>query len=526
MEKFYIATAIDYVNGPPHIGHAYEKIASDVIFRHYEQRGIPAFFLTGSDEHGIKIQKAASEKGISPQDFCDDIAGKFIKEWKLFDIKYSRYIRTTEAEHKRVVRHIFKTLIERGDIYKASYNGLYCTGCECFLSERELDDDGNCPSHKTKPQEVREENYFFRLSKYKERIQEHIKANPGFILPDYRANEVLNQLKDAEDISVSRSRNSVSWGIPVPDDDSQVIYVWIDALSNYLTGIGYLSNNELYEKFWPTDCHMIGKDILKFHSIYWIAILMAMEIPLPKTIVAHGWITIDQSKMSKSLGNVIAPGDILGAFGLEVPDALRYFLMTTTTFGNDGNYSDEEFKNKVNADLANNLGNLLNRSLSMLVKYFDGNVSPEAVTVAENNNLAALSDKTKREVIENMDKYQPYQAAESIINLVDSANRYINEQAPWTLAKNEETQLQCAQVLYNVLEALRYVSVLIYPYIPNIAQNMREQLGFDDRVSDFMLSDLQWGGLKPGRIASKDSVKPVFLRLDSELAGDKKKNAN
>jgi len=523
MEKFYITTAIDYVNAAPHIGHAYEKIATDVISRHFRQRGLPVFFLTGTDEHGIKIQKTAGEKQVAPEEFCDEIVKKFKEEWKLLHIEYDRFIRTTEQEHKKVVQHIFKTLRDKGDIYKASYTGLYCTGCECFLNERELDENGLCPDHRTKPQEVKEENYFFKLSNYKDRIKEHIKNNPNFILPEYRASEVLNQLKDSEDISVSRSKDSVSWGIPVPGDDSQIIYVWIDALSNYLTGIGYKNNEELYEKFWPADVHMIGKDILKFHSIYWISLLMAMEIPLPKTIYAHGWITVDESKMSKSLGNVIAPTTILNSFELENPDAFRYFMMTTTTFGNDGNYSDEEFKNRVNADLANNLGNLLNRSLSMLVKYFDGNILPEAITDSKNNELAELTRKTKQTVMTNFDKYELSAAAESVIHLVNSANRYVNDQAPWTLAKNEKTRTQCAQVLYSVLEALRHVSVLMYPYIPNIAQDMWEQLSLEDKVSGVMLSELQWGGIKPGKIASKESVKPVFLRLDSELAGEKKK---
>ncbi len=523
MESFYITTAIDYVNAPPHIGHAYEKIATDVIFRHYKQRGIPSFFLTGTDEHGIKIQRTAAEKGVNPQDFCDEIAAKFIKEWELLDVNYSRFIRTTEEEHIKVVQHIFKTLMEKGDIYKTSYTGLYCAGCESFLNERDIDENGFCPNHRTKPQEVKEENYFFRLSKYKDRIKDRIKADPNFILPDYRATEVLNQLDNVEDISVSRSTSSVTWGIPVPGDDTQVIYVWVDALTNHLTGIGYLNNEELYNRFWPANVHMIGKDIIKFHSIYWTAILMAMELPLPITIFAHGWITIDESKMSKSIGNVIAPRDIIDEFKLENADALRYFLMTTASFGKDGNYSDEEFKNKVNADLANNLGNLLNRSLSMLVKYFNGNIPPEAATCPENNESAVLTEKTKQAVIENFNKYELSEAAEAIISLVDSTNKYVNEQAPWQLAKNEETQIQCAQVLYNVLETLRHVSVLIYPFVPNIAQSMWEQLALQGKVSDVLLPDLAWGGLKEGKTASKETVKPVFLRLDSELAGEKKK---
>ncbi len=524
MKNFYITTAIDYVNAPPHIGHAYEKIAADVIFRHYKQRGIPCFFLTGTDEHGIKIEKTANEKGIDPQEFTDQISAKFIEEWELLNLDYTRFIRTTEKDHEKVVQHIFKTLVEKGDIYKASYTGLYCAGCENFLNERDIDENGLCPDHKTKPQEVQEENYFFKLSKYKDKIKDHILKNKRFIMPDYRANEVINQFKDVNDISVSRSKESVTWGIPVPGDDSQVIYVWIDALSNYITGIGYLNNEELYKQFWPANVHMIGKDILKFHSMYWIAILMAMEIPLPETIYAHGWITVDETKMSKTLGNVIAPRDILRGYELENPDALRYFLMTTTSFGRDGNYSDEDFKNKVNADLANNMGNLLNRTLSMLVKFFDGNILPEAVTEIQGNQLAELTEKAKQLVVQKFDNYELSEAAEAVVGLVDNANKYINEQEPWTLAKDETKKIELAQLLYNVLETLRQVSVLIYPFIPNIAQDMWEQLRQEGRVSDVLLSDLVWGGLKVGKITSKENIKPVFLRLDSELAGDKKKN--
>jgi len=515
MNKFYITTAIDYVNAPPHIGHAYEKIATDVIARHYRQRGIPVFFLTGTDEHGIKIQKTANEKGITPQEFCDDISGKFKQTWDLLDVRYDRFIRTTESEHEKAVSEIFKILLDKGDIYKASYTGLYCTGCESFLNPRELTEEGLCPDHRTKPQEIKEENYFFKLTKYKDRIKEHIQNIPGFVLPEYRANEVLNQLKDVEDISVSRSRDTVSWGIPVPGDDSQIIYVWIDALSNYITGVGYPALN----KFWPADVHMIGKDILKFHAIYWPAILLALDVPLPKTIYAHGWITVDLSKMSKSLGNVIAPKAIIDAYELENPDPLRYFLMTTTPFGNDGNYSDEDFKAKVNADLANNLGNLLNRSLSMLVKYFDGEITCED----SNNELSVLAVETRRRVMEKFGKFELSEAAEAIIGLVDRANGYINEQSPWTLAKEESTKEQCAKVLYNVIETLRHVSVLISPFTPNIAQQMWEQMSQEGNVADVKLDELQWGGLKQGKIASPDTVKPVFLRLESELAGEKKK---
>lgn len=523
MNKFYITTAIDYVNGPPHIGHAYEKIASDVIARHFRQRDMEVFFLTGSDEHGIKIERTAASENIAPKEFCDGISQQFKDAWKLLDISYDRYIRTTDEDHRTVVQHIFKTLVNKGDIYKASYVGQYCAGCECFLSPRDLTEEGLCPHHLTKPQEVEEENYFFKLSNYKDKIIEHIKNNPSFLQPDYRVNEVLNQLKDAEDISVSRAKKAVKWGIPVPDDEEQVVYVWIDALSNYLTGIGYLNNDELFNKFWPANIHMIGKDILKFHSIYWIAILMAMEIALPETVYAHGWITVDETKMSKSIGNVISPMSIMESYELTMPDPVRYFLMTTASFGRDGNYSDEDFKNKVNSDLANNLGNLLNRTLSMLVKYFDGEILPDFVTIKENNPLAEKADETQKIVIQKFNNYQISDAAEAILSLVDCANKYVNEQAPWALAKNEDTKILCGQVIYNVLEVLRQVSIMIFPFTPNISASIRNQLSIEGNVSDIKWDEVKWGGLKAGKIATKDSIVPVFLRLDSEIAGDEKK---
>ncbi len=522
MNKFYLTTAIDYVNGAPHIGHAYEKIMADVIIRHMRQRSeySDVYFLTGTDEHGIKIQKTAEANGISPQQLCDQNAQKFIGAWKQLEISYDKLIRTTDVEHKSAVQKIFKKLLDNGDIYKHSYTGLYCSGCESFLNARDLTEEGLCPDHLKKPEEVKEENYFFKLTKYKNRIIDHIKNNPEFLQPSFRVNEVLNQLENIEDISVSRTKTSVEWGIPVPGDDSQIIYVWIDALSNYITALGYDTENpsEQYKKYWPADVQVIGKDIIKFHSIYWIAILMALEIELPKTILGHGWITIDQSKMSKSIGNVIAPKDVIESFSLENADALRYYMMVTALFGRDGNYSDEDFKEKVNADLANNIGNLLNRTLNMLVKYFDGEIKQEFVT-PETCEIAVLANKAVEEVKEKFSNYQVAEAANSIVDFANSVNKYVTDNAPWTLAKEEKMD-ECANVIYNVLESMRYIAVLLSPYCPNITRDILNQIEADSNLN---LDDLRWGSIKIGKITEKEKIKPVFLRLDSEFATDKKK---
>ncbi len=518
MEKFYITTAIDYVNGAPHIGHAYEKILTDVIYRHFTQRCANTYFLTGTDEHGIKIQKTSAEKGVSPKEFCDMNAQKFKDAWKALDVEYSQFIRTTDEQHEKVVQKIFKKLVEKGDIYKHAYTGLYCSGCEAFLSEKDLTEDGLCPDHLKKPEVVQEENYFFKLTKYKDAIIKHIKTHPDFIIPSFRANEVINQLENIEDISVSRAKTSVNWGIPVLDDDSQVIYVWIDALSNYITALGYDTDNseDKFKQFWPANVQVIGKDILKFHSIYWIAILMALELPLPEHILAHGWITIDQTKMSKSLGNVISPTSVLEAFNLDIPDPLRYYMASAAPCGKDGNYSDEDFKEKVNAHLANSMGNLLNRTLSMLVKYFDGDVKPEFLC---NNTLKEQALETVKAVKHHFDYMEVQEAALKINELVDVTNKYVTDNAPWTLAKEGQME-KCGEVLTNVLQVMTVISSLIYPYCPNIASRMAEQLSYDLKTK---LDDITCESLKAGHLIDKDNIKPVFLRVDSEFA-DKKKN--
>lgn len=522
MENFYITTAIDYVNGAPHIGHAYEKIYTDILFRHFKKRAKNSnnscFFLTGCDEHGIKIQKTARAAGITPKELCDINSNKFKEAWALLDIEYSKFIRTTDDYHKKIVQDIFEKLLENGDIYKHSYTGLYCSGCETFLNAKDLDEDGNCPIHGKKPETVSEENYFFKLTKYKEKIINHIKNNPGFILPEFRANEVLNQLENIEDISVSRAKTSVEWGIEVKSDPSQVIYVWIDALSNYITALGYNTNGnheENFKKFWPANFHIIGKDILKFHSIYWIAILMALDVELPKSIYAHGWITIDKNKMSKSTGNVIAPSTVMEAFELKTPDALRYFMATAAVNGKDGNYSDIDFKEKVNADLANNMGNLLNRTLNMLVKYFNGEIKEEFI---KDNELNSKAENVIKEVQNFFDKCDIASAANSIIELVDEANKYVNDTAPWSLAKEGKMD-ECGMVLYNVLNLMVKIALLIEPYCPNIAQSMANQLKFDINLK---YTEIASNMIKSGTLITKDEIIPVFLRLDSEFATNKK----
>ncbi len=523
MTKFYLTTAIDYVNGAPHIGHAYEKIQTDVLARHFRQRYDDVYFLTGTDEHGIKIQKTSAAKGITPKELCDENANKFKECWAGLDISYNQFIRTTDEQHEQIVQKIFKKLQENGDIYKHSYTGLYCSGCESFLNPRDLTEDGLCPDHLKKPEEVKEENYFFKLSKYKDRLVEHIKTHPEFIQPAFRANEVLNQLENIEDISVSRSKESVNWGIPVLGDDSQTIYVWIDALSNYITALGYdpVNPSEKFKRYWPADVQVIGKDILKFHAIYWPAFLMSLDLPLPKTIFAHGWITIDETKMSKSLGNVIAPKDVMEHFELSHPDAFRYFMMTAAPAGRDGNYSDNDFKEKVNADLANNIGNLLNRTLNMQVKYFDGEIKPEFITPAD-NEIAKAALAAVQAVKERFDKFEVAEAAQEIVNFSNTVNKYVNDTAPWGLAK-EEKMLECAQVLYNVLESMRFIAAMLAPYCPNIAQDVYTQLNLEANPSEVKLDSLKWAQIPAGKITEKEKIKPVFLRVDSEIAGAAKK---
>lgn len=389
MNKFYVTTAIDYVNATPHIGHAYEKIAADIVARYHRMKGSDVFFLTGVDEHGSKVEKSAKEAGKEPKEFCDDMSSKFEAAWKKLNLSNDHFIRTTDDYHEASVQGIFKKLLDKGDIYKGTYEGLYCEGCEDFVRERDLDEDGNCPNHMKPPKKLEENNYFFKLTKYKDKLRQWIDANPDCIKPEGRKKEILNQLNDPElgDFSVSRARHSLTWGVPVPGDSEQVIYVWIDALSNYITGIGYPHDMEKFKRYWPADLHLIGKDINKFHSIFWPALLMAAEIEPPRQVYAHGFITVNGKKLSKSLGNVIDPNALVDEYGA---DAVRYYLMAATPFDNDGDFSTEDFIKRVNAELANNLGNLLNRTLTLVDRNCDGIVpdqDPEHILRKQANEI-------------------------------------------------------------------------------------------------------------------------------------------
>lgn len=514
---YYVTTAIDYVNAAPHLGHAYEKIATDVMARFQRLLGKDVFFLTGTDEHGTKVEKTAKTNGKTPKQHADDMVEEFKKAWAYLNVSYDRFIRTTDEEHYRLVARIWKVMAEKGDIEKRAYQGLYCYGCEKFVTERDLNEAGECPLHERKPELVEEENYFFKLSKYGEAIANHIRQNPGFVLPAFRAEEVLKMLEDIEDISVSRNKNSVSWGIPVPGDDEQVIYVWIDALSNYLTGIGYGEDEVTFNKYWPEAVHVIGKDILRFHAIYWPAMLLSAGIPLPQQIFAHGFINVNDSKISKSLGNVVSPFSLKERFDLPNPDPIRYYLMTVATFGQDGSFTEDDFKLKVNADLANNLGNLLNRTLNMTNKYFEGKV-PESKFAKP----GVLHEEGVVDVKQAYESYDFQKAADLILSLVDWANKEINDKEPWTLAKEGKTQ-ELSDLMYTVLETLRQVAIMLSPITPVMADEIWSQLGYQAALSDLSprWDDISGSNIPPGQRVNLKG--PILPRLDSELAGASKK---
>ena len=507
-KPYYITTPIYYPSTNLHIGNTYTTVAADAIARFKRLTGHEVMFLTGTDEHGQKIERIANEKGITPKEHVDEIVAGIKDLWKMMNISYDKFIRTTDDYHVKAVQEIFKKLYDQGDIYKDSYEGLYCTPCESFWTETQLV-NGNCPDCGRPVEKAKEEAYFFKMSKYADRLIQYIEEHPDFIQPESRKNEMLNNFlrPGLQDLCVSRT--SFTWGIPVSFDEKHVIYVWIDALSNYITALGYgQENQELYNKFWPADVHLIGKDILRFHTIYWPIMLMALGLELPKQVFGHGWLLVDGGKMSKSKGNVVDPVVLVNMFGA---DAVRYYLLREIPFGSDGLFNNEIFIKKVNTDLANDLGNLLSRTIAMVYKYFDGVIQAPTCKEAIDDELINLALSTPGKVEASIDALKIPEALESIWTLISRANKYIDETTPWILAKDEEKKERLGTVLYNLLETLRFVSVMISPFLTETSVKINAQL--NTKVTT-------WESLKEfnGTVAGDKVVKGdvIFPRIDVE----------
>ena len=511
---FYITTPIYYPSGKFHIGTAYTTVASDAMARYKRARGFDVRFLTGMDEHGQKIQEKAQEAGKEPQAYVDEIADAAKKLWEMMDITNDDFIRTTEKRHEEMVEKIFAKFMENGDIYKGHYEGLYCTPCESYYTETQLV-DGKCPDCGREVKVVKEESYFFNMKKYQKRLVEYYNANPEFILPESRKNEMVNNFikPGLEDLSVSRT--TFDWGVKVPGDPKHVIYVWVDALSNYITSLGYGSDNEeLFNKYWPADVHVVGKDIVRFHTIYWPIFLMALDLPLPKKIFAHGFIMMKDGKMSKSKGNVVYPEMLIERYGL---DAVRYFLLRELPFGQDGVFSPESFVERVNFDLANDLGNLLNRTVSMINKYFGGEIPAYAGQVTEfDQTLEDFIKTTVEKVEKNFEDMQFSIVLADIWALVARTNKYIDETAPWVLAKDEANKEKLASVMNHLAESLRQIAIMIEPFMPRTTPQIFAQLGIEGEASKVWDSLTKFDTLAQGtKVVEKGT--PIFPRLEVEV---------
>jgi len=508
-KSYYITTAIAYTSGKPHIGNSYEIVLADSIARFKRQQGLLVFFQTGTDEHGQKIENKAAEKGITPKEFVDGVAGQIKDIWDLMNTSYDKFVRTTDEYHEKQVQKIFKKLYEQGDIYKGFYEGMYCTPCESFFTQSQLV-DGKCPDCGREVQSTKEEAYFLKLSNYTERLIEHINTHPEFIQPESRKNEMMNNflLPGLQDLCVSRT--TFKWGVPVDFDDKHVVYVWIDALSNYITGLGYDvdgNNGELFEKFWPADLHLIGKDILRFHTIYWPIMLMALKVPLPKQIFGHPWLLQGDGKMSKSKGNVLYADELVDIFGV---DAVRYFVLHEMPFDNDGVITWELMVERMNSDLANTLGNLVNRTIAMSNKYFNGVVNNSEVKEEVDDELVNLALETPKKVVAKMEQLKVADAISEIFTLFKRCNKYIDETMPWILAKEEEKKARLETVLYNLVESICIGASLLESFMPDTAGKILGQLNAKGRTID----ELDHFGAYVSGTKVTETPEILFARLD------------
>ena len=524
-KPYYITTAIAYTSGKPHIGNTYEIVLADSIARFKRMQGYDVRFQTGTDEHGQKIEIKAGEAGITPKQFVDNVSGQIKEIWDLMNTSYDKFIRTTDEYHEKQVQKIFKKLHDQGDIYKGYYEGKYCTPCESFFTESQLV-DGKCPDCGREVIDAKEEAYFFKLSKYADRLIDYINTHPEFIQPESRKNEMMNNflLPGLQDLCVSRT--SFKWGIPVDFDDKHVVYVWIDALSNYITGLGYDvdgNSDELYKKYWPADLHLIGKDIIRFHTIYWPIMLMALDLPLPKQVFGHPWLLVGDGKMSKSKGNVIYADDLVNYFGV---DAVRYFVLHEMPFDNDGSITWELMVERMNSDLANILGNLVNRTISMNNKYFGGVISNPGVNEPVDDDLKAVALAMHEKVDAKMEKLRVADAITEVFTLLRRCNKYIDETEPWKLAKDETKQDRLATVLYNLMEGIRMAAVALAAYLPDTSAKILDMLGTQER--DYLKLD-QFGLLETGgKVVEKPEI--LFARVDikelmEKVEADKAANA-